>query len=31
MVLDDNELGDFIWTSSGFGRQQQWSRWVKSL
>jgi len=30
MVLDQNELGKSIWAATGYQRQQQWSRWVKS-
>jgi ribosomal protein S18 acetylase RimI-like enzyme len=31
MVLDDNELGRSIWAAGGYRRQDDWSRWVKTL
>ncbi|KQQ93401.1 GCN5 family acetyltransferase [Leifsonia sp. Leaf325] len=31
MVLDGNELGQRIWRSSGYHRQDEWGRWVKSV
>ncbi|MEV4317199.1 GNAT family N-acetyltransferase [Actinocrispum sp. NPDC049592] len=31
MVLDDNDLGQNLWTRSGYQRQDNWSRWVKPL
>lgn len=31
MVLDENVLGRSIWESSGYVRQEEWSRWVKPL
>jgi ribosomal protein S18 acetylase RimI-like enzyme len=31
MVLDDNEQAHRIWTTSGYARQPEWSRWVKPL
>lgn len=31
MVLDDNEAAHTAWASYGFTRQDNWSRWVKSL
>jgi ribosomal protein S18 acetylase RimI-like enzyme len=30
MVLDDNELGHRLWLSAGYGRQDDWGRWVKT-
>lgn len=29
MVLDDNDLGQSFWSSVGYTRQADWSRWVK--
>ena len=29
MVLDDNELGQSVWTARGYHRQGEWSRWAK--
>ena len=31
MVLDENEIAHKAWESFGFTRQNNWSRWVKSL
>ncbi|WP_067494514.1 GNAT family N-acetyltransferase [Actinoplanes sp. TFC3] len=31
MVLDDNEGAHAIWAASGYRRQPEWSRWVKTL
>lgn len=31
MVLDPNTLGHAVWNASGFHRQDDWSRWIKSL
>jgi ribosomal protein S18 acetylase RimI-like enzyme len=31
MVLDGNDLGHRIWTAAGYQRQDDWSRWVKTL
>jgi ribosomal protein S18 acetylase RimI-like enzyme len=31
MVLDDNEQAHGSWTSFGYARQPEWSRWVKPL
>jgi ribosomal protein S18 acetylase RimI-like enzyme len=31
MVLDGNGLGQNLWRASGYGRQDDWRRWVKSL
>ncbi|MBG0565294.1 GNAT family N-acetyltransferase [Actinoplanes aureus] len=31
MVLDGNEVAHGIWAAHGYGRQQEWSRWVKPL
>lgn len=31
MVLDDNERAHSAWESFGFVRQDNWSRWVKTL
>jgi ribosomal protein S18 acetylase RimI-like enzyme len=31
MVLDDNDLGQNLWQASGYRRQDDWRRWVKSL
>ena len=31
MVLDDNERAHMAWESFGFVRQDDWSRWVKTL
>jgi ribosomal protein S18 acetylase RimI-like enzyme len=31
MVLDDNDLGQNLWTRTGYQRQENWSRWLKPL
>jgi ribosomal protein S18 acetylase RimI-like enzyme len=31
MVLDDNDLGQNLWRASGYHRQDDWRRWVKTL
>ncbi|MEU4419467.1 GNAT family N-acetyltransferase [Actinoplanes sp. NPDC024001] len=31
MVLDENEAAHGIWAAQGYGRQPEWSRWVKPL
>ena len=31
MVLDDNDLGQNLWRASGYSRQDDWRRWVKTL
>ena len=31
MVLDDNDLGQNMWRSSGYHRQDDWRRWFKAL
>ncbi|MET0928846.1 MAG: GNAT family N-acetyltransferase [Aeromicrobium sp.] len=31
MVLDENELGRSLWEAAGYTRQDEWSRWVKTL
>ena len=31
MVLDGNELGERIWRSAGYVRQDDWGRWVKPV
>jgi ribosomal protein S18 acetylase RimI-like enzyme len=31
MVLDDNDLGQNLWRASGYQRQDDWRRWVKTL
>jgi ribosomal protein S18 acetylase RimI-like enzyme len=31
MVLDGNDLGQNLWRASGYGRQDNWGRWVKEL
>lgn len=31
MVLDDNALGRSVWEAAGYVRQDEWSRWVKTL
>jgi hypothetical protein len=31
MVLDRNELGQRLWSSRGYRRQDEWSRWVTSV
>ncbi len=31
MVLDDNPRAHAIWAARGYHRQQDWSRWIKSL
>lgn len=31
MVLNGNDLAHNAWRSSGYNRQEQWSRWVKPL
>lgn len=30
MVLDDNEVGQSLWTSADYTPQGEWSRWVKA-
>ena len=30
MVLDDNDLGRQLWTETGYRRQDDWARWVKT-
>jgi ribosomal protein S18 acetylase RimI-like enzyme len=31
MVLDDNGLGQNLWRASGYSRQDDWRRWVKTI
>jgi ribosomal protein S18 acetylase RimI-like enzyme len=31
MVLDENDLGQNLWTRTGYQRQENWSRWIKPL
>ena len=31
MVLDDNDLGQNLWRASGYRKQEDWRRWVKTL
>jgi ribosomal protein S18 acetylase RimI-like enzyme len=31
MVLDGNDLGQNLWRASGYSRQDDWRRWVKTL
>jgi ribosomal protein S18 acetylase RimI-like enzyme len=31
MVLDDNDLGQNLWRASGYRKQDDWRRWVKTL
>jgi ribosomal protein S18 acetylase RimI-like enzyme len=31
MVLDGNDLGQQLWRASGYSRQDDWRRWVKSF
>jgi ribosomal protein S18 acetylase RimI-like enzyme len=31
MVLDRNDLGQNLWRSGGYRRQDDWRRWVKAL
>jgi ribosomal protein S18 acetylase RimI-like enzyme len=31
MVLDGNDLGQGLWRTSGYRRQDDWRRWVKGL
>lgn len=31
MVLDSNDLGQRLWRTSGYLRQEDWRRWVKGL
>jgi ribosomal protein S18 acetylase RimI-like enzyme len=31
MVLDGNDLGQGLWRASGYSRQDDWRRWVKSV
>ncbi|GAA2812686.1 GNAT family N-acetyltransferase [Streptomyces showdoensis] len=31
MVLDRNERGQAAWRATGYGPQEQWTRWVKPL
>ena len=31
MVFDDNDLGQNLWRAGGYGRQDDWRRWVKTL
>jgi ribosomal protein S18 acetylase RimI-like enzyme len=31
MVLDGNDLGQNLWRASGYRKQEDWRRWVKTL
>jgi hypothetical protein len=31
MVLDGNDQAHRAWTTAGYARQPEWSRWVKPL
>jgi ribosomal protein S18 acetylase RimI-like enzyme len=31
MVLDSNDLGQYLWRASGYLKQDDWRRWVKRL
>ena len=31
MVLDSNDLGQYLWRASGYLKQDDWRRWVKQL
>lgn len=31
MVLEDNDLGQSLWRTSGYARQDDWRRWVKPV
>lgn len=31
MVANGNDLGQNLWRASGYGRQDDWRRWVKSV
>jgi ribosomal protein S18 acetylase RimI-like enzyme len=31
MVLDGNDLGQNLWQARGYGRQDDWRRWIKRL
>jgi hypothetical protein len=31
MVLDSNDLGQYLWRGSGYLNQDDWRRWVKRL
>jgi ribosomal protein S18 acetylase RimI-like enzyme len=31
MVLDSNDLGQYLWRASGYRKQDDWRRWVKPL
>ena len=31
MVLDDNSQAHRVWSTAGYARQPEWSRWVKPL
>lgn len=31
MVLDSNDLGQYLWRASGYRKQDDWRRWVKRL
>lgn len=31
MVLNDNQLGQRLWSASGYASQTSWSRWVKPV
>jgi ribosomal protein S18 acetylase RimI-like enzyme len=31
MVLDSNDLGQYLWLASGYRKQDDWRRWVKQL
>ena len=31
MVLDSNDLGQYLWRANGYRRQDDWRRWVKGL
>jgi ribosomal protein S18 acetylase RimI-like enzyme len=31
MVLDSNDLGQYLWRAGGYRKQDDWRRWVKRL
>jgi ribosomal protein S18 acetylase RimI-like enzyme len=31
MVLDSNDLGQYLWRASGYRKRDDWRRWVKRL
>ncbi len=31
VVLDDNSRAHRVWSTAGYARQPEWSRWIKRL